>query len=276
MQAVPIRCYGLSALCGSIISLSVTQCFRRCTICSVCNCTPLSRPHTQGDGIGEDTLCYAAAQHVILHDLLSGEQQFLSPSHRGAVTHVVASADGAVLASAEAGPHSQVFVWHTVSQRRFATVSSLHGVAGLLLSPDGRHLAVLNCCAETGQVFTSQRQLPTLRTAHRTSGHKVPCLQSLSLWLVEDLARSPDATPLCTGVITTAGSTSHAHICAQWPATGGCTAISTGSQFVGFWDMTGGTSCTPLAASPAGMSLGQAVILTVSAFVPDREDQVAP
>ncbi len=98
----------------------------------------------------------------------------------------------------------------------------------------------------------------------------------MSVWLVEDLAQRPGATPICTGVLTTPGSLGHVHVCACWPATGGCTAISTGSQSVGFWDMTGGASCTALAASPAAVSLGQPITLTVSAFVPDREDQVNP
>ena len=106
----------------------------------------------QGPAVGSGVLCYAASQHVVLHDLLTNNQRFFSPAHRSAVTHLVASCDGSKLASAESGAPSQVSVWDAAKLQRTAIVSCLLGVVGLLLSPDGERLAVLHCSHEEKQV----------------------------------------------------------------------------------------------------------------------------
>ena len=180
-----------------------------------------------------------------------------------------------MLASAEAGPPGHVFVWHAASRRRISTANSPQGIAGLLVSPDGRSLAVLGCCTESGQVST-WHWLLSIEPYHssHSSDHWSTLLQDLSLWLVEDLAMTPDAKPCRTSFLASASLPNHTHICAQWAASGACTIVSTGSQSVAFWDMTNDDRPAPLAVSPAAVSLGQPVTLTVSAFVPDHEDQV--
>jgi WD40 repeat protein len=118
-------------------------------------------------GPGLKTLAAANFQEVELRDAATGKERAVLSEHRGAVTQVVFSADGKVVATAakrDVGfgrTVGEVKLWDAATGRETSALKAdLRGVVSLALGADGRSLALVEQAAPEGDPRLRVYDLP--------------------------------------------------------------------------------------------------------------------